>query len=282
MTTQTAPNDQQSLWNGPAGKAWGESQALMDSILRPFQDLLLDVLPSDARAVLDVGCGTGSTTLAVAERLGASGSTTGIDISEPLLTVARARAAQLGQPIDFVLADAQTHPFGGARFDTVISRFGVMFFENPTHAFGNLRRATLPGGHLRFVAWRSADENPFMTTAERAAAPLLPSLPVRRPDEPGQFAFADRARVDGILTDSGWTQVEIRPIDVTCAMPTSDLIPYVTRFGPVGRLLEESSGDIRARFTERIGAAFAHYTHGSEVRFTAACWLVGARAERVE
>ena len=149
--------------------------------------------PDPERRVLDVGCGTGSTTLAVARLLGAKGRCTGIDISEPMIAAARARAEREGTPASFIRADAQTHAFEPASFDMIISRFGVMFFDDSVRAFANLRRAARDDAELRFIAWRSAAENPFMTTAERAAAPLLPNLPARRPDAPGQFAFADRA-----------------------------------------------------------------------------------------
>ena len=151
--------------------------------------------PPAGGRVLDVGCGTGSTTLAVARRLGAKGRCIGIDISEPMIAAARARAEREGTPASFIRADAQTHAFEPASFDMIISRFGVMFFDDSVRAFANLRRAAKQTPSLRFIAWRSAAENPFMTTAERAAAPLLPNLPARRPDAPGQFAFADRDRV---------------------------------------------------------------------------------------
>ena len=159
--------------------------------------------PDPGSRVLDVGCGTGSTTLAVARRLGAKGRCIGIDISEPMIAAARARAEREGTPASFIRADAQTHAFEPASFDMIISRFGVMFFDDSVRAFANLRRAARDDAELRFIAWRSAAENPFMTTAERAAAPLLPNLPARRPDAPGQFAFADRRRVYSILEESG-------------------------------------------------------------------------------
>jgi hypothetical protein len=117
-----------------------------------------------------------------------------------------------------------------------------------------------------------------MTTAERAAAPLLPSLPARRPDAPGQFAFADRHRVHTILEASGWTELEIRPIDVDCAFPELELVRYLTRLGPVGRILQEADDPTRMQVIDTVRAAFDPYVHGAEVRFTAACWMVGARA----
>ena len=119
-----------------------------------------------------------------------------------------------------------------------------------------------------------------MTTAERAAAPLLPNLPPRRPDGPGQFAFADDRRVRGILEESGWTDIDIRPIDVECTFPETDLVAYLTRLGPVGLILQEADERTRARVVDAVRPAFDPFVHGSDVRFTAACWMVEARGSR--
>jgi hypothetical protein len=152
-----------------------------------------------------------------------------------------------------------------------------MFFTDPARAFANLRRATRDGGELRFVVWRSPAENPFMTTAERAAAPLLPNLPARTPDAPGQFALADQGRILQILRDSGWREIDVRPIDVACTLPESQLVRYLTRFGPLGRILPQADDRTRARVIETVRPAFDPYVHGADVRFTAACWMIGAR-----
>jgi SAM-dependent methyltransferase len=270
---------QPALWNGAGGRGWVGLQEVLDQMYRPFEDLLVDAIRSETtRRVLDVGCGTGSTTVAVARRLGASGSCTGIDISEPMIAAARARAERQGGSVTFIVGDAQTYPLDRASFDAIISRFGVMFFADPVAAFTNLRAAASAGAMLQAIAWRSAAENPFMTTAERAAAPLLPDLPERRPNEPGQFAFADRDRVRRILTDSGWSEIDIQPIDVPCAMPESALARYLTELGPVGRMLQEATDEVRARVVAAIRPAFDPYVHDAEVRFDAACWIVGARA----
>jgi ubiquinone/menaquinone biosynthesis C-methylase UbiE len=154
-TTSREPNEQKLLWNGLAGRAWVDTQALMDSMLEPFQHLLLDETPEGARAVLDVGCGTGSTTLALSERKG-HGTTIGVDISEPMLDAARRRALARGANVSFVLADAQTYAFEAGSFDAVVSRFGVMFFDDPVRAFANLRSATPTGGRATIRSWRSA------------------------------------------------------------------------------------------------------------------------------
>ncbi|MES2940227.1 MAG: class I SAM-dependent methyltransferase [Pseudomonadota bacterium] len=278
-TTQPADAQQAALWNGPAGSAWVEAQDVLERMFAPFEQLLAEAIPpGPGTKVLDVGCGTGSTTLAAARRLGAQGAATGIDISQPMLATARARAGREGIAASFVCADAQVHAFPPAEFDVLISRFGVMFFADPVGAFANLRRAAKAGAALRFAAWRGPGENPFMTTAERAAAPLLPDLPARRPDGPGQFAFADPRRVQDILERSGWTGVGIRPIDVACAFPAAELVRYLSLLGPVGLFLREADAQTRAQVIDVVRAAFDPYVHGGEVRYTAACWMVDARA----
>jgi len=280
MELTRQPNDDQAtLWNGPGGRAWVELQQSLDLMFKPIEDLLVDAAAAkDACALLDVGCGTGGTTLAAARRLGPKARCVGVDISEPMIALARERAEHEGSKASFVRADAQVHGFEAAAFDLIVSRFGVMFFDDPVRAFANLRHAAKAGAELRLVVWRSAGENPFMTTAERAAAPLLPELPLRRPGAPGQFAFADRGRISAILRDSGWAETEIQPIDVACGLPESDLGTYLSRVGPVGQTLQRADESTRARVLASVRAAFDPYVQGTEVRFTAACWTVGARA----
>ncbi|MBV2205767.1 MAG: class I SAM-dependent methyltransferase [Pseudomonas sp.] len=274
-------DDQDSLWSGAAGRVWVEAQDVLDGMFQPFEDRLAEAVAVSAGGrVLDVGCGTGSTTLAIARQLGAEGRALGIDLSAPMLASARQRAEQEGVLADFIRADAQRHTFEPASFDLIVSRFGVMFFDDPVRAFTNLRRAARNDGELRFIAWRSATENPFMTTAERAAAPLLPQLPTRRPDAPGQFAFADGSRVQAILEETGWISVDIEPIDVICTLPERDLIRYLSQLGPVGVVLQQVDERMRRQVIDAARAAFDPYVLGTEVRFTAACWWVGARASR--
>ncbi|GCB51935.1 class I SAM-dependent methyltransferase [Streptomyces sp. NL15-2K] len=280
--TRKTDGSQASRWNGPAGHTWVEAQTLLDEMLRPFEDLLVEaVMAEHPGHVLDVGCGTGSTTLAVARRLGPAEQCVGIDISEPMITAARARAEREGARASFIRADAQDHAFEPATFDAIISRFGVMFFNDSVQAFANLRRAARDEARLCCITWRSPAENPFMTTAERAAAPFLPDLPTSRPEEPGRFAFADSGRVHRILAESGWTGIDIRPIDVPCTLPERELVRYFTRFGPLGLILDQADEKTRAQVVETVRAAFDPYVQGTEVRFTAACWMVGARAQSV-
>ncbi|WNH47168.1 class I SAM-dependent methyltransferase [Stenotrophomonas aracearum] len=272
----STPPTQHDLWNGPAGDAWVQAQSLLDGMFAGFVSVLAD--PVDPAAhVLDVGCGTGALCLAIASRLGPDGRCGGVDISAPMIDVARERARSAGQSIDFTVADAEQHAFAPASLDRIVSRFGVMFFNDPVQAFANLRRALRSGGSLHAIAWRGPADNPFMTTAERVAAPLL-TLPARAEGGPGQFAFADADKVRGILKDAGWKDIQITQLDVECSIPADQLPTYVSLLGPVGQALR--AADLapadRTRILQTVVDAFAPFVQGDNVVFNAACWSIRA------
>ncbi|APR77307.1 Methyltransferase [Minicystis rosea] len=281
MSEAHPPNrDQAALWNETSGHIWVEMQEVLDRMLAPLAPPVLDAaFPGEGGRVLDIGSGAGATSLAMARRLGPAGRCLGVDISAPLVAAANARAAAEGlASTTFVQADAQTHAFEPEAFDAVISRFGVMFFDDPAAAFANIRRGARPAAKLSFVAWRSSAENPFMTTAASAAAPFLPSLPAPVPDAPGPFAFADGDRVKRILDASGWKEIDVRPIDVPSSVAERDLTAYVTKLGPVGLMLRNVDEPTRARITDAVRAAYEAFIEDGAARFTAACWLVTAYA----
>lgn len=274
------PEDQAALWNGPAGHAWVHAQAILDRMFAPFEPMLVEAcLAAGGGRVLDVGCGTGAVALAAARALGTAARCTGVDVSAPMIALARQRAAAESAPVTFVEADAARHPFAPGIFDAIVSRFGVMFFDDPAEAFAHLRSAARPGARLRCVAWREAADNPFMTAAERAAAPLLPGPALRRAGGPGQFAFADPSRVRAMLAAAGWRDIGIVPVDVACTFAAADLPAYLARMGPLARRLETLADDaLRARVAAVAEAALAPFVQGDEVRFDAACWRIDARA----
>jgi SAM-dependent methyltransferase len=278
-TTQQANAEQIALWNDTAGRAWVETQETLDAVLAPFEDRLVEAVAArKATRVLDVGCGTGSTTLAIARQVGPKGTAVGVDISQPMIALAKQRAERASAKPRFLCADAQTYAFEPASFDMIVSRFGVMFFDDSVRAFANLELAATSGAALHAIVWRSAADNPFMTTGERAAAPFLPEMPARKPDEPGQFAFADKNRAYSILEKSGWSEIDIQPLDVECTLPERELKNYFTRLGPLGRVLPQLDEPSRKRVIATVRAAFEPFVHGDVVRFTAACWTVTSRA----
>ena len=150
------------------------------------------------------------TTAALAHAVGLAGHVLGVDISETLIEAARAHRLDNAT---FVVGDAATHPFQAGHYDLVFSRFGVMFFADPVAAFRNIRRALKPAGRLVFIAWRTPQENPWGTMPVRAAQPFLPPQPRPGPEDPGQFSFGDRARVERILGEAGFQSLRLEPID---------------------------------------------------------------------
>ena len=145
-TTHDRNADQVAYWNGPAGQRWADRQAAQDILLKPVADVLIDrAKPMPGERVIDIGCGSGATTIAFAQKVGPSGHVLGIDISGPMLERAR-RSAPKDLPIDFVLADATVYPFEPASFDVLASRFGVMFFADPALSFANMRQGAAAQG----------------------------------------------------------------------------------------------------------------------------------------
>lgn len=280
MMEKPASNREQAAnWNEGSGRTWVAMQPMLDAMFAPLLPVLVEAsAPQAGDCVLDIGCGAGATTFALARRPEVS-ACLGADISAPLVERARERAAEFGlSNVDFCIADAQTHAFEASSFDVATSRFGVMFFDDPVAAFANIRRALRKDGRLAVLAWRSPRDNPFMTAAARAARPYLPDLPRFEPNAPGQFGFADDAYVREILDGSGWGAVHIDPVDVECAMPTTDLEPYIMNMGPVGAALRNGDPAQRETVAAVVRAAFDPFVAGDEVHFPIACWLVRATA----
>ena len=184
--------DQIAYWNGAGGLRWAQRQPVQDILLQPIADLIIDRAKiRSGERVLDVGCGSGSTTFAFAKAVGPSGHVMGIDISAPMLERAR-EVTPPGAPVEFALADATIYPFAPESFDLLASRFGVMFFADPALSFANLRKAMRRTGRLAFACWREARSNPFFMVPLQAVYQHVPKMPQVGPEEPGPFAFVVR------------------------------------------------------------------------------------------
>ena len=268
--------EQAAHWNGPGGQNWLKAQARLDHLMAGItHEALARANAQPGEKAIDVGCGPGTTTAALAASVGSEGHVLGVDISRVLIDAATTRRLSNAT---FVVADAGAHPFEAASVDLIFSRFGVMFFGDPVAAFANLRRALKPSGRLAFVCWRSAKENPWSLAPVKAAAPFLPPLPRPGPEEPGQFAFGDRARVERILTGAGFTGLAIEPLDVEIWMgrDPADVAANAGRFGPLARPLAEADPAAAAQAKGAIIEAMAPHATKDGVSLPGACWLVGA------
>jgi ubiquinone/menaquinone biosynthesis C-methylase UbiE len=276
MTETT--QDMSAYWDR-AGKVWVEQQALLDRLYAPIAKAVVDAAdPRAGEAVLDVGCGSGATTFEAAWRTGPEGRAVGVDISPALVELGRRRAGEEGlEGVEFVLADAQTHPFK-PEFDAIVSRFGVMFFPDPVAAFANLRGGLKPGGRLAFVSWRRPEDNAITQVPLTAAAPFLPSVPAFEKDAPGRFGFADPDRVRRILEAAGWSQIVIEPLDEPTPVSFDELLTMSLRVGPLNPILAGQDETVRAKVGEAVTAALRPYVTDGVAEMNSACWLVTAEA----
>jgi SAM-dependent methyltransferase/GNAT superfamily N-acetyltransferase len=278
--TMNNQNAQQiEYWNGAVGERWAKLQDSIDRNLGGiFQAFIpfVDVKPGER--VLDIGCGCGTTTLTFALAVQPSGSVAGVDISAPMLSVARARAHASNADIPFVEADASTHDFQPV-FDRVVSRFGVMFFADPAAAFANIRKSLVPGGRLNFVCWRSLPENGWAFTPIAAARALLPPQETPDPHAPGPFAFADNERVRKILADAGFRDIAIEKFDGTMEMGATpeDAAREALNIGPLSRAAADLDEAAREKIRAVVAAAMAKYAGPQGVMAPVACWFVSAR-----
>jgi SAM-dependent methyltransferase len=277
----TTTNEQMiAFWNGPGGEAWASNADDQDRELQALGDAALSALAAAPdEAVLDVGCGPGTTTLELAGRVGAGGRVVGLDVSAPLLAMARRRAAGAAN-VTFVAADAQTTPPPGAPFDAVFSRFGLMFFDQPEAAFANLHQATSPGGRLAFVCWQEASANPWYL-APTMAVMGVPGLDLPQPtgsQDPGPFAFADPDRVSRILTSGGWRNAQLRSYTDEIVDDLDRRVQRSLRQGPAARALKGAADKVREVATARVRDALAAHSAHGQVRLGRAAWIVTARA----
>ncbi len=270
---------QAEVWNGETGRVWIEEQWLLDHMYQPVVEAILAACPPrTGNRVLDVGCGTGAVTIAYARHLASGPECVGIDFSSPMIAAARARSEQERVKASFVQGDAQVYPFEEASFDLLVSRFGVMFFDDPVRAFANLRRAAKPNAKACFAVWRSPEDNGFMREAERAAAAFLPDVPAPDPGAPGRFALSDRERTQVILGDGGWSRVEILHADIPCSLPLRDLDHMFTSFGPIGGVFRQLDKASQSQLVEKVRPVFSKHVIGDEVHFRAGCWIILAHA----
>jgi SAM-dependent methyltransferase len=278
-----ANQEQAEHWNSEQAAAhWITHQARYDRMHEPFATMIIrEAAVSTGDRVLDVGCGCGATTRAAAA-LATTGEAVGIDLSAPMLARARADAQSVGPAnASFIEGDAQVHPFEPGSFDIVISRFGVMFFDDPAAAFTNLYTATKPGGRLVFVCWQPLAANQWLLVPGSALAEHVPLADPGSPNAPGMFALADPSRVRGILASAGWRDIQITPMQTPILVGGGGTVDDAVEFlltGSLGRsVLVGADPATKARAVASVHAALAPYADDEGVHLGAAVWLVRAR-----
>lgn len=278
------PNrDQREFWDSTEnGNIWIKNRELLDGQLESFSRVMFDharLLPG--LSVVDVGCGCGTDTLTAAREVGPIGKVLGLDLSRLMLerAVGRAAEAELFQA-DFVQADAQTYDFEPGSVDRIISRFGIMFFADPTAAFANLARALAPTGHMTFMTWQAVDKNPWMMLPVVEALQLIEMELPADPYGPGPFTFADADRLARILREAGFARIEIRPYEprlvVAGGQTLDDAVDFVMEFLPMRRALKTASAEEREHVHEAIRGAIGPYECSGGVIMPSAAWIVKA------
>jgi SAM-dependent methyltransferase len=269
-------------WNMEAGPSWVHNEQHLDAMLTPFLARLMDVTqPTIGERALDIGCGCGATTIALAQAVGPTGAVLGIDLSAPMLDRARERIDALGlENVTLEQADAQQIALSPVH-DLAISRFGVMFFDDPVGAMANVGGGLRDRARLVFVCWQPLIRNPWMKVPIDAVLPLVPPLPPVVPNAPGPYAFADRDRVQRILTAAGFRDVAIDPMEgklVLAGTPSLDTaVAFATQTGALRGLLGTADDRTRAKARDAVRAALEPYAGGEGVCLDSAAWVVQAR-----
>jgi len=264
--TVNGPNAAQIAdWNGAVGQRWAAEQAKLDALIRPFGEAVLAAAKaSPGDSVLDIGCGCGETSIPLAKTVGAGGQVLGVDVSAPMLEIARQRSAGLAN-VSFLEADASQANLPGGH-SLLVSRFGVMFFDAPASAFRHIGSALAPGARLAFVCWQPAAANPWATVAARAALQAMGMpAPQADPRAPGPFAFADTDYVTGILSEAGFRNVAASPVqgDMRLGDTLTDAAESSLKVGPAARIAREAGPEAFPKLLAAVEGALAPFASPS-------------------
>lgn len=281
VRTHPSNTDMLRAWDGDDGAYWAANAEIFDNSVARYHDRFFaaaDVASHDN--VLDIGCGTGQTTLTAA-RLAESGSALGVDLSSAMLKLARQRAAEQGiVNVEFLQADAQIEPFDSEAFDVAISRTGAMFFGDPAVAFSNIRRSIRPGGRLCLLVWREMSGNEWFLEFTHA---LLAGRPRPTPtsDTRGPFSLADRERTITILSDAGFSAITLHAADelMYFGVDADESFRFLQGQGFAKFMLRDLDEQMRAGALEALRETIVAHDTGNGVLYPSAAWVISARAE---
>jgi SAM-dependent methyltransferase len=282
VATSTIPVDPGNLdqlraWDGDEGGYWAANADAFERGIAGFDTAFLDAAAIGAAdRVLDIGCGTGGTSLAAARRAPA-GAVLGVDLSSAMLAVARRRAEEQGvRNVEFLQADAQIHRFDAAAFDAAISRTAAMFFADRVSALANIGRALLPGGRLVLLVWQPPPRNEWFLelTGALAAGRELPPPP---PDAPHPFTLADPAVARDVVAAAGYTDVMVDGLNGVMDLGPDPRGAFDLMVGLLGWMLHGLDDDGRVRALDALRRTIERHSGPDGVRFGAAVWLISAR-----
>ena len=276
-----ANEGQREYWSEIRGPMWLERETDLADAARAFTNAAIDAANvRRGERILDVGCGTGRTTLQLAGLAGDDGSALGLDISTLFADFANKRAPI---NVEFIAADAQTYKFE-QNFDLVFSQFGIMFFEDPVVAFKNLRSALQPSGRLVFATWHEPMNQLWQIVPGMAMAPIFggfqPPMPSDGPPPPGPFSLADEDRTRQVLGDAGFSDISLERFDGAMSYPLQKMDTWADFFGnigPFGEAYGEADDATRRRVAEAVSDSIKPFVEGDEVRLPGAAWIVSAR-----
>ena len=272
-------------WAGDMGLKWLASLSLFEEMIAPIGDALLDRADyRDGETVIDLGCGGGATTLAIAQNVAPTGKVMGVDISPDLVAAARERADRSGATnIAFTCADASSVALADAPYDRLFSRFGSMFFDDPISAFSHLHGLLRKGGRIDLAVWGPPRDNLWMMAMMGVVRNHI-EVPPAVPRAPGPFAFEDLEYLAEIMDGSGFTDLDVvaydglQPVGGIGATPEK-AVEFAFNSLAVGRLLNEKSDAIREAASKELTDVFArHHVPGKGVMMPGKAWLVSAIA----
>jgi SAM-dependent methyltransferase len=277
---RTPNRDQDEYWNNEEATHWVGHVDRYEAMLGPFDAHLFERADIDGTAaVVDVGCGCGATTIAAAD-LATEGLALGIDLSRPMLevAVARARRRAVGN-VRFERGDGGSHHFEPGAFDHAVSRFGVMFFEDPIAGFSNIARALRPKGFLTFVCWQEMARNDWIAVPGAAAATHVPLPPLASGEAPGPFSLSDPNRINAVLERAGFDSVEISPVEEALTLGTTveDTVAFLAQTGMGRALLADVDDAVRSRALAAVSETLGVHVVDYRVQLGSRAWLVSAR-----
>lgn len=271
-------------WAGEMGERWLASLGHFEGMIAPIGTALLArAAYAPGERVLDLGCGGGATTLAIADAVGPDGAALGLDIAPMLIARAQERAADAGSAARFICADAATAKLDEAPFDRLFSRFGSMFFADPAAAFANLKTMLKPGARMDLAVWANPRDNLWMMEVMGVVRGHV-EIPPAIPRAPGPFAFEDLGYLETILNESGFSSMDVLPYEGMQAVGGPGATPeeatdFVLASMAVGKVLAEAGEGARSAARADLTAMFTRHHHeGEGVMLRAKAWLVTATA----